>query len=86
MSAGMAETGTETSCLRLAPWRRCASGTDSRNFHMAWACAIELASMASLIVPAAAASSRVAVNRVEQALARIRRAEFDEQVPGRVLT
>ena len=51
MSAGIAETGTETSCLRLAPWRRCASGTDSRNFHMACACAIEVASIASSMVP-----------------------------------
>src|ERR1700723_1070057 len=57
MSVGMAETGTETSCLMLAPWRRCASGTDSRNFHMACAWASEVASMASLSAPAAAASS-----------------------------
>ena len=47
MSSGIAETGTETSCLMLAPWRRCASGTDSRNFHMACACASEVASIAS---------------------------------------
>ena len=37
MSLGMHDTGTEMSCLRLAPWWRCASGTDSRSFHIACA-------------------------------------------------
>ena len=79
---GIAETGTERSCLRLAPWRRCASGIDSRNFHMACACASEVAMhRVSRSGSACGASSRTSANDAANP-ARIRRGEFDEQYQG----
>ena len=82
----MAETGTETSCLRLAPWWRCASGTDSRSFHMACDWASEVASMASAMTPRAGRVLQSARSTsAEQILLRIGRGQLDEQVPGRTL-
>ena len=46
-NAGRLATGTETSCLRLAPSRRCASGIDSRRRQSASRCGPEVANTAS---------------------------------------
>ena len=78
----MLETGTEMSCLRLAPWWRCASGTDSRSFHIACDCASEVAIEASLRRSARPLPASCSVKYAGQALAGIGRAQLDEHIPG----
>ena len=68
---GIAETGSEMSCLMLGPSRRCASAMFSRSAHSAAACSPDWASAASRATPlSSAAASAASTTRRERRVGR----------------